>query len=107
MQENKRHWPRDGFEGVFVCAIIVGLLLFLNNAGVVSITEFWTPGSVIAMTFGWPFIMGAALAGLSAMDSGGSATAAIAYVIGGVVLNILYAFGLGVLVGWAARKIRG
>ncbi len=103
----KRHWLRDGLEGLFLCGIIVAVLLFLNDAGVISLTNFSSAPSIVALSVGWPFIMGAVMAGLSAMDSGGNAYVILAYSLGGLVLNVLYAFGLGVLVGWAVRKMRG
>ncbi|RJQ20567.1 hypothetical protein C4580_03865 [Candidatus Woesearchaeota archaeon] len=91
----------SGLISLAIFAVITITLLFGNNAGWWSITE--GPVFGVALVFGWPFIIGSVVGGLSQMSSGSEQTAVIIS-FAGLVLNIIYAFAVGAAVGYFVRK---
>ena len=101
MKKRNTHVIRDGLFGVLVCAFFTFIFLFGNNAGWWRATE--GPMMGVMMTFGWPFVLGSAVGGLLAWG-GGSAPIGILIAIAGLILNVIYAFAMGVLVGFLLRR---
>lgn len=92
---------KHGLISLLVFAFFVFVLLFGNNAGWWRATE--GPLMGVLLFFGWPFVLGSAIGGLMAWG-GGSPAVAIVLAIAGLIINVLYAFGVGALVGYFLRK---
>ncbi len=92
---------RDGVVGVLIFTFFIVILLFGNNAGWWRATE--GPMFGFLMFFGWPFVLGSAIGGLMAWG-GGSPMVAIVLTITGLVVNVVYALGVGLVIGWAFKR---
>src|SRR3989344_4363325 len=92
----------DGIAGIGVCAMVLFFWLFLNDAGKIVVTE---PGPAwgLIRVVGWPFYIATSVVALSAWGGDGMTLTLTVAFLAGILVNIVYAFGLGVLFGRLIR----
>jgi hypothetical protein len=95
---------RYGMSGVVGGAGIILILLFLNNAGVLSLSS--TGVSVVWWLLSWPFMFAALLVAGTATATQMSPAWGMPLLLVSGVLNLVYLYGLGRLAGFIRGRIR-
>jgi hypothetical protein len=96
---------KAGMSGLIIGSVVTLLLLFLQNSGSISLSV--PIFAVLWWVLAWPFTFAALIVAFTATGNQMSPSWGLPLLLISIIANLLYFYGLGVLVGFISSRMKG